>query len=168
MMKTMKYLPSFATCALLLISQAAFAQPRGGMGPGRQRFFKELNLSEEQKKQLANEEPGKGQEMMQELFNEREKLDGLLKDKTAPEEAIYAQLSRMNDVRARMSRFHVERMLKLRKILTDEQYKKMLEMKEERRKEFGPMGGHWGKGHGQDEEDRGAGCQGMGCGGPGL
>lgn len=103
----------------------------GGMGRGPGWALRQLDLSEAQKQALACETPGEGREMRQAMQLERKKLNQMIRDKNVPDDAIYAQLDAVNKARAAWDQRRLQKMLKARSVLTDEQMEKLLTLQEE-------------------------------------
>lgn len=150
-----KWLTSCLICgALVSTSAVSSAQPFGEGGKGMQRggMMKELNLSPEQIKQLKSmRTPEHRQELWDGVSAEREKLNGLMRDRSASEDDIRRQFEILNRKQNELGSFRLEKMLQLRKILNDEQLKKMSEMRDEHR---GMRGGRGGEGVDNDGHGR--------------
>ena len=103
----------------------------GGMGHGPGWALRQLDLSPEQQEQLSCETPGQGRELKDALAVERSKLNDMIRDKNIPDDQIHIQLDTVNQKLADWSRFRLEKMLKVRKVLSEAQMQKLLELQRE-------------------------------------
>ena len=99
-----------------------------GMGRGRARLVEELGLSPEQRRELACATPGQGREQRDAMIQEREKLNQMIRDRGVSDEDIYRQLDKVNQTQANWNTQRIERLLKARKVLDDEQLNRLLDM----------------------------------------
>ncbi|NMC62167.1 MAG: hypothetical protein GYA55_03270 [SAR324 cluster bacterium] len=109
----------------------------GGFGKGNWRghgqgwILGKLDLSPEQQEKLACEKPGQGKEIKEKLRNERELLNSMIRDKTIPDEEIKLQMNKVNQTLGELNNFRLQRMLKVRSILTEEQLQKLRTLSKE-------------------------------------
>lgn len=96
----------------------------GGHGPGW--AIHQLDLTDEQKNELACETPGQGRELRDNLAAERRKLNDMIRDKATPDDAIYSQFERVKGAQAEFDFHRLQKMLKARSVLTEEQMEKLL------------------------------------------
>ena len=138
-------------CAMLflVLAAAAAAQPMPGHGGGygKLRLAETLGLTAEQREQLACATPGRGRDLKFALFEEREKLNSMVRDKGVVDEAIVEQLKKVNALQAEFNSHRLEQLLIARRVLTDTQLQKLLELQ---REGMGPgLGGGPGRGCGR-------------------
>ena len=136
--------------AMLVTAPYVFAQPmRGHDGEGKggekrtarmEKFAEELALTPEQREAMkAQKETSKAkmQEAQEELRTSRKALHEELQkpetDRTAIDNIVY----RMKEAQGQLIDQRVDSFLAMKKILTPEQFQKMGEMKEDRKKEWG-------------------------------
>lgn len=98
-----------------------------GRGPGW--MLKQLDLSPEQIKALNCETPGAGRNLRDEMMTERQELNRLLRNRSSSESEILAQHEKTEKKLAQWNAFRLQRMLKARSILSEEQFDKMLELR---------------------------------------
>lgn len=144
-MKTRRIALKLSLLAAAVAPAVTFASPRG---EGPMAILNEMNLTKEQKDQLKNakSDVASPREMFGEMKEQRDALDKLLRDPKASEADIKAQadkgLALMKEAQSR----RIEWLLKLRKVLTPEQFGTFLAKMDEGRKERwggrkGPDGG---------------------------
>lgn len=144
-------------CALLLFgTQSALADSsnREGYADMRSELFKQLNLTDEQKKVMKQFRKNKTEVQKLGLKIKIERLDlmELIRDEEATEEATLAQIGKVNDLMAEMNTARVKNMLLLKKSLNPDQMRKvmrfMFEMKESWHHDDHRGGGYsrWGGG----------------------
>ena len=143
--------------AMLVAAPCVFAQPmRGYDGEGkggekrtarREKFAEELGLTPEQREAIKaqkEESKTKIKEVQEELRTSRKALHEELKkpetDRTAIDNIVY----RMKEAQGELIDQRVNRFLAMKKILTPEQFHKMGEMKEAKKKEWGEKKGRGG------------------------
>ena len=94
----------------------------------RERMTQALGLSADQLNALAGGDHGGWREMKQELAAEREKLNAMLRDRSRADDEIRSQLAKVEELERRWNARRLEKMLRARKILTDQQMKRLLEL----------------------------------------
>lgn len=132
--------------AMALASSAVHAQPScpaDGKEKGwaekkevkRQELYKELNVTEEQKKALE-ENKNKHREEMKALFTQEKEKRALISQELQKGALDMARINQINDelkkLQAQMSDQRLERILEVRRILTPDQFKKFISKIEER------------------------------------
>ncbi|MCC6933877.1 MAG: periplasmic heavy metal sensor [Deltaproteobacteria bacterium] len=118
----------------ILVAGNSQAQPFAGRhhrGFGSQRMAAELNLRAEQKQALKCETPGQGREIRQEYFQERSKLNDLLRARSSSDAEILQQVETVNKLQAKWNKLRVEKIIKARQVLTPEQMEKLLNINQQ-------------------------------------
>lgn len=105
--------------------QAEPNNPQLKQGHGRA-VIERLNLTPEQINELRCEKSGSGREHWERLEQERELLNSLLRDKDVNNEAITTQLEVVLERQAAIARHRLQRLLKARAVLNDEQLENLL------------------------------------------
>ena len=103
-----------------------------------QDMTEKLDLSEEQKEQLnthRGRQKARMKELKKELKTTHEALRKELKNCDSDESAIKSTVTRLKKVQAQLLDQKVDNFLAMREILTPEQFRKMNELREERRKQ---------------------------------
>lgn len=102
----------------------------------RQKFYKELNLTDEQKK-LLKENKNKNREQMKILFEGIKEKKALIREEVQKDELNMEKINQLqNELKAlqtQMIDHRLEGILEVRKILTPEQFKKFLTKMEDRK-----------------------------------
>lgn len=128
----------------------------------REEIYKKLGVTQEQAAQLKAQK-AQHREGMKGLFQEikakREALGAELQKDTISLEAIHAVHNDLKALNARKEDRRLEGILAVRNVLTAEQFKKMMELKEERRQEWrkkfkGQFGSDGGKEGGAPAETK--------------
>jgi Spy/CpxP family protein refolding chaperone len=126
----MKHILPIASAVILAAgSLGAFAGgPEGKKGPNK--IMKELKLSEEQKEKMK-ELRDQNKDAQKELFGKITELRGAIKEellKDDPDEnALSSLAAQLGEFHARMAKAHQDRLLEIKKILTKEQFEKLLQ-----------------------------------------
>ncbi|MDC0357789.1 hypothetical protein OAO01_03160 [Oligoflexia bacterium] len=151
----------FVISCLLLFAANSTAQPRGpeahgpsahgqgahgqgGLGSGlsQAQLVQQLNLTLEQEEKLHCETPFQGRALGRTLWEEREKLNALIRDKQFSKEEIIEQMHTVNELVADFNSHRLERILTARDVLTEEQFKQFLLLRTQHsRKGMGFVGG---------------------------
>ena len=141
------------TTLLLLLPAVASAQPGHEHGEHkpwkRGEFAKELNLTDEQRNKLKelHEARQKMKQSGDEMQAKREELGQLLRDKNVGEDEIRKRARELNEQQNKMAAERIENLLKMRRVLSAEQFGKFLDgMKERMQERMGE--GHRGNGGG--------------------
>jgi protein CpxP len=124
------------------------------MGGGGMGFFKELNLSEEQRaklKELRENNKGDLKPKREALKKARDEFRSLMGSENATDAQIRSAFQKLQALRSEVATGSIDRMLAVRQVLTPEQRKKAHEMREKRGAGQGRMGNH----QGADEDDVG-------------
>ena len=118
---------------------------RCGCAGGKDSLIKELNFSKEQQSALRSFHDRRQQMAKQMLRAKLEKLElnDLLRAPTVNEQAVKAQLGKLNQAVAEINNGRVENLLVLKKALTPEQYQRLMAHIEEGL--GGEHGKKWGK-----------------------
>ncbi len=123
-------------------NDTAPAQEKGftkKMEAKRQQLYKELNLSDEQKK-LLEENRNKHKEQMKALFSQMKEERLLIRDElkkdTLDTGKIYQINNELKKMQGQLLDYRLESILEVRKILTPEQFKKFAAKIEERAEHF--------------------------------
>lgn len=151
------------TTTLLLITSitvALSAQPGQGKGKGHKeqgaRIAQELNLTEQQQadlKELRESRKESHKPHREEMKAIHEEMNKLLRAPTVDKKAIEANIQKTAKLTEEKLRNHVEYQLKVKEIMTPEQFNKYLDMKRERmQKRKGMHKGKNGKGHGRQSK----------------
>lgn len=105
----------------------------------RQELYKELNVSEEQRKALE-ENKNKHREQMKALFNEMKEKKTLIRQELQKDTLDMAKINQVNGdlkkLQAQMLDYRLQHVLEVRKILTPEQFKKFMAKMEEKMGHF--------------------------------
>jgi Spy/CpxP family protein refolding chaperone len=142
--------------ALLLGATASFAGPRDSSSSAvkdssHQKMFEQLNLTADQKakmKALRQEMQDLRKANMEKMKAIREKSKEELLKATPNKTVLYGYAKEMGDLHKAMSEHMADHLLKVKAVLTKEQFEKMLSkdflkgMREQRMKEHGPGGMH--------------------------
>lgn len=149
------------TTTVLLIASLTFAlsaQPGQGKGQGSgepgARVAQELNLTEKQQqdlKELRNTHRELQKSKHEEMRALHQELNELLKAKKVDQRAVKATIQKGSDLTSRKLQEHVDYQLKVKEIMTPEQFAKYLDLKEERMEKRRCMnqGKHKGNGKGK-------------------
>jgi len=145
-MKFKSFMTMFLVC-VFMVPQIAYAVKGGGGSSGfnmpggawwqRQQTVKELNLSNSQQKKIGEVTLSHRKEMIRlrsELQLTEVDLDPLLSAKKLDEKAIQANIDAIENIRTKISRSRMNMFLSIRKILTRDQYLKLKELKDQRRR----------------------------------
>lgn len=135
---------------VLSLLTALSAQPKESEGKGKgnhhEKMVQELNLTEEQQSEMkALKESQKGDKgtIHEEYKTIQSELDALLRQSNVDQKKIDAQIAKMAKLTTDKMNRRVAHLLEMKKILDENQFNKLLDMKKER------MGkGHKGKGKG--------------------
>ncbi len=130
----------------LLAIPLAYAESLGGhgecaRGEGKHKdvFGEELGLSAEQKEQIKQhreENKGAVKELHQQLKAKRDQLKVELDKPASDEGKISLIVEEIKALEGQMIEYRVDRILEMKEILTPEQYQKLQEKKESRKKEW--------------------------------
>lgn len=147
MVKRDRFVILFTAAALILASPVAYAYPGDGHSPekksfwgkeetGHEALYKELKLTDEQKK-LLEENRKTHREEARAMFDEMRQKRALMKEELQKDSLDMAKINSINQdlkaLQAKMLDHRLERILEVRKILTPEQFKKFLEKTGQRR-----------------------------------
>lgn len=164
-MKRLSVLLSAAALSSVLIATGLQAQPRDGEGENRHhRMFADLNLSEKQKgdlKTLHQEMQELRLRHTESVKAVRDKMKTELLKSDASQNVLYGYAGELGELHKQMSKDRSDHLLKVKKVLTPEQFSKLVE----REDRMGPDGPGCAKGHGKGQccpEKGGAGCPHMG------
>jgi len=138
--------------ALLLSSGAATGQPGPdqGQGPGKgerpHRMWAELNLNDKQKEELK-----KLHDEMQEVRKKhreavktvRDKMKAELLKKESSQNVLYGYAGELGELHKQMTKDRTDHLLKVKKVLTPEQFKKIVEKEGRRHKGPPKRKGDW-------------------------
>lgn len=140
----------FTMTALALISCLTLLPAQGGRGNGKgngegrgAKMAQELNLTQEQQDQLKalKTESKDSHKSDREAFKaKKSELNDLLKASSVDKRAIDSKIKEISALTEKKMQNRVEHLLKVKEILTPEQFEKFLEMKEERMKQHGSKG----------------------------
>jgi Spy/CpxP family protein refolding chaperone len=111
---------SFLVFSTPVFAQASLDSENNTMGC-RQMLFEKLGITQEQRKQLACDTPGRGRQLRDQLMEENKTLNSMIFDKSKSEEQIRAQMDRVNTLEAERNINRLHRMLRARNVLTDSQ-----------------------------------------------
>ena len=135
-----RILVSAMTAAIVFATVAAVsAQPcehHKGMGAGKEpqyRMFADLNLSDQQKtdlKKLHTEMTELRQKHLEAVKEVRKKMKDELLKESPSQNVLYGYAGELGELHKQMSKDHVDHLLKVRKILTPEQFSKLVEKQE--------------------------------------
>jgi len=104
-----------------------------------QQFFKELKLTEEQKK-LLNDNKNKHREQMKAIFQQKKDKMTLIREEIQKDELNMGKITQINnelkDLDSKMLDLMLQGILDVRRILTAEQFKKFMEQAEKHRRHF--------------------------------
>lgn len=133
----MKFKCHWALMILLMSTAGSLNAEEGARKPGppnQDRMFEKLDLSEEQRKKLAEIRKSNAEKVkaLQEKLKEaHQKLDSSL-DSDASEDVLKKQHQALQDLQNEMSDLRFENILAVRKVLTPEQRKKFSEMRKQK------------------------------------
>ncbi|MCB0310988.1 MAG: periplasmic heavy metal sensor [Bdellovibrionales bacterium] len=131
-----------------LLSSLAFAE-KGCSGPGKPgEFFKELELNSEQKEILREMRDDRMEMLkrMRQLHEKREALNEMLSDYSVSEDAIREAAGEIGKEMQGFGEKRLENMFKLRRTLNRDQFLKVIEKLEERKRDhFGRGPEKWGE-----------------------
>jgi Spy/CpxP family protein refolding chaperone len=142
---TMKHiLPTIAALVVVVASANLLAQPPSDVvkddgKQGHHRMFAELNLSEQQKEQLKTlheEMQTIRQKHMGEVKKVREKIKAELLKNDPSQNILYGYAAELGKLHEQMSKEHGDHLLKVKKVLSPEQFAKIVEKENDR---------EWGK-----------------------
>lgn len=150
-MKNVKTIIVSVVSVLMLLSGVSYAQPSGGTDTKqekawaekkearRQELYKDLNLSDEQKKALE-ENKSKGREQMKALFTDMRAKREAIRQELQKDTLDMAKIDQINgelkNLQAQLLDHRLEHILAVRKILTPEQFKKFISKMEEKSQEW--------------------------------
>jgi Spy/CpxP family protein refolding chaperone len=104
-----------------------------------QELYKELNLTEAQKKSLE-ENKAKNKDQMKSIFTEMKDKKALIRQELGKDTLDMGKVTQLNNdlkgLQAKMLDYKLERILEVRKILTPEQFKKFTAKMKERGEHF--------------------------------
>lgn len=150
-----------ATLTFALSAQPGQGKGKGGHGEQGARIAQELNLSEQQQadlKELRKSRKESHKPHREEMRTIHEEMNRLLRASKVDKKAIEANIKKTAKLTEDKLRQHVEYQLKVKEIMTPEQFIKYLDMKKERMEKRKEM--HRGKkGKGQGKQSR---CNGHG------
>lgn len=144
--KTLK-ITFVVVATLAVLCHAGYAAEEGEMREGKarmanrserfNRIAEELELSRDQAETLRLQKEKKRAER-KELYNRRKTLRAELREELkkidSDSEAIEAIVDQINRIQARITRHRVETFLEIKEILTFEQFQKMIDLKENRKR----------------------------------
>lgn len=114
----------------LLLTGPVYAQPGQGLGlEAGGAVAEQINLTAEQTEALKCDNPGQGRVLKEKILREKEILNESIRDKEVSDEEILSQLEIINELQAQFNRFKLEKILRARKVLTEEQLEKLAELK---------------------------------------
>ncbi len=123
---------------LSLSVQAQNGQGRGngeGKGKYRQQMIQELNLTEQQQKDmkaLKESKPADRKTKREEAKKIREELDQLLRAESVDKNAVDKKIAEISNMTTEKMNARVDHLLEVKKILTPEQFNKFLDLKKEK------------------------------------
>lgn len=154
------------TTTVLLIASLTFAlsaqpgqgkgQGRGGYGEPGARIAQELNLTEKQQqdlKELRDAHRELQKPAREEMRTVHQELNQLLKAEKVDTRAVKATIKKGADLTSQKLQQHVDYQLKVKEIMTPEQFAKYLDLREERMENRRGM--HQGKGKGNSHKGKG-------------
>lgn len=143
----------FTMTALVLISCLTVLPAQASRGKAEERgvrMTQELNLSQEQQDQmkaLRTKSKDAHKAEREEFRTKKNELNDLLKASSVDKKAIDTKIKEISALTEEKMQNRVEHLLKVKEILTPEQFEKFLQMKEERMKQHRGKGkGHGGQG----------------------
>src|SRR3989338_1642502 len=105
----------------------------------QEKFYSQLNLTEEQKKQLADNK-SKYRKKMKAQFEQKKFYRGAIKNELMKSELEMDKINnvqnQLKSLQAQMTDDRLSSILEVRKILTSEQFSKFISLMEEEKKEF--------------------------------
>jgi Spy/CpxP family protein refolding chaperone len=130
---------------LILLSSNVYSQPTGDSPPGREAMrekmrarmlevFKQLDLDPEQEKQLNAHRKGhreEGKEIHKSIRVKREAMKKELQKQDLDKEKIKKIHSELKNLQSQKADHRLEGILEVRKILTNEQFAKFMELKKD-------------------------------------
>lgn len=154
----LKLLPRALFLAAFLISTPALADRQDGPRGKAGQFFKELDLSQQQREQMRGLRPQRErmQELGAEMRKQRRELGDMLRSESKSDAEVMEGVEALNKTLSDLNVTRVKNMLEMRRILTPQQREKardMLRKKwQERRDSEGKEGRDWfGKHMGEGE-----------------
>ena len=144
-----KFVYALGIIGMILLSSNVYSQPTGDFPPGREAMrekmkarmlevFKQLDLSPEQEKQLNAHRKGhreEGKEIHESIRAKREAMKEELQKQDLDMEKINKIHSELKSMHSKKADHRLEGILEVRKILTNEQFVKFMEL----RKDLHPM-----------------------------
>lgn len=131
----MRFKLLLASFLILFIFASAEAEEEGhglglAAGPG---IAQKLALSDKQQEQLRNcSTPGEGRKLMMRWVKEREVLNQMVRQKEESEEVVFKQFEVVINAYRAFNLFRLEKMLKAREVLTEEQLETLNEIRASR------------------------------------
>jgi Spy/CpxP family protein refolding chaperone len=164
MKNALKKLIAVGVVALMAASPLAYAEPQGGGpggdGPGYEGaepkgFFKELNLTQEQKDKLKAQRESKreaNKALREQLKTKMQALHQEIAKPGTKEADVAGLVAEVNSLKAQMFSQMIDGVFAMKEILTPEQFAKMQAKHQERMNKMKERWGKKGPGAGPDEE----------------